>query len=207
MRHEDSSYRIAGVDEAGRGPWAGPVVAAAVILTPKSTAALRAAGVRDSKTLSKIKRQQCFDVIREQQEHGMLWIAIAQAEPMEIDAHNILGATLRTMTRAVRGLPITPDHALIDGNRMPYLPCPGETVVGGDSKILAIAAASIAAKVTRDRLMTELADMHPGYGWERNAGYGTPEHRQGLESLGVTVHHRRSFAPIREILQRTPTYR
>lgn len=199
--------RVAGVDEAGRGPWAGPVVAAAAILTPESTALLCAAGVDDSKALSKTKRQRCFEVIREQQDRGALWLAIAQADPAEIDEHNILGATLRAMTRAVTALPVAPDRALIDGNRMPDLPCPGATIVGGDAKILSIAAASIAAKVSRDRLMATLAEAHPGYGWERNAGYGTAEHRRALESRGVTIHHRRSFAPIREILERTPTSR
>ncbi len=199
---------VAGVDEAGRGPWAGPVVAAAAILSDESGAILRAAGVDDSKALSKTKRQRCFDIICEQQDRGTLSFALASADPAEIDEHNILGATMRAMTRAVTALPGTPNRVLIDGNRMPPdLPCPGETIVGGDAKILSIAAASILAKITRDRLMAALAELHPGYGWERNAGYGTAEHRQGLESLGVTIHHRRSFAPIREILERTPTSR
>lgn len=207
MPGPDIDAPIAGVDEAGRGPWAGPVVAAAAVLTPESSAVLRAAGVDDSKALSKLKRARCFDVIREQQDRGALWLAIAQADPAEIDTHNILAATLRAMTRAVTALPVAPARALIDGNRMPDLPCPGETIVGGDAKIMSIAAASIAAKVTRDGLMARLADAFPGYGWERNAGYGTAEHRRALESLGVTIHHRRSFAPIREILERTPTSR
>ncbi|MEP4379922.1 MAG: ribonuclease HII [Alphaproteobacteria bacterium] len=198
---------IAGVDEAGRGPWAGPVVVAAAILNPESSAALQRAGVNDSKALSKAARERCFAAIREEEERGTLWLSIARAEVPEIDAHNILRATLRAMTRAVTALPVTPVRALIDGNQMPELPCPGETVVRGDSRVLAIAAASIAAKVTRDRLMAALARDHPGYGWERNAGYGTAEHRGALESLGVTIHHRRSFAPIRELLERTPTSR
>tara|TARA_R110002110_G_scaffold376568_2_gene586824 strand:+ start:337391 stop:338014 length:624 start_codon:yes stop_codon:yes gene_type:complete len=207
MLEAGANELIAGVDEAGRGPWAGPVVAAAAILSAESTAALQQVGVNDSKALSKAARERCFEVICEEESRGTLWLAIAPAEVPEIDEHNILRATLRAMTRAVTGLAVAPARALIDGNQMPELPCPGETVVRGDSKILAIAAASIAAKVTRDRLMAALAQDHPGYGWERNAGYGTAEHRSALESLGVTIHHRRSFAPIRNLLERTPTSR
>ncbi len=207
MEETNKHELVAGVDEAGRGPWAGPVVAAAAILTPDSAACLRDAGVNDSKALSRAARERCFEVICAERDRGALWLSIARAEVAEIDEHNILAATLRAMGRAVRALPVAPDRALIDGNRMPDLPCPGETVVGGDAKILSIAAASIAAKVTRDRLMAELAEAHPGYGWERNAGYGTAEHRRALESRGVTPHHRRSFAPIRAILEDTPTSR
>lgn len=207
MREADSQELIAGIDEAGRGPWAGPVVAAAAILTPESSEALQRAGVNDSKALSKAARERCFEIIRAAEERGSLWLSIETAEVAEIDAHNILRATLRAMTRAVNALPVAPARALIDGNQLPELPCPGETVVRGDSKILAIATASIAAKVTRDRMMAALARDHPGYGWERNAGYGTAEHRRALESLGVTIHHRRSFAPIRNLLEDTPTSR
>ena len=207
MLEAGTNELIAGVDEAGRGPWAGPVVVAAAILSDKSSAALQRVGVNDSKALSKAARERCFEVIRDEESRGTLWLAIASAEVAEIDEHNILRATLRAMTRAVTALPVAPTRALIDGNQLPKLLCPGETVVRGDSKILSIAAASIAAKVTRDRLMAALARDHPGYGWERNAGYGTAEHRRALESLGVTIHHRRSFAPIREMLARTPTSR
>ena len=207
MLEADTTELIAGVDEAGRGPWAGPVVAAAAILSAESAATLQQAGVNDSKALSKAARERCFEVMCEEENRGTLWLAIARGEVPEIDEHNILRATLRAMTRAVTALPVAPARALIDGNQLPELPCPGETGVRGDSKILAIAAASIAAKVTRDRLMAALARDHPGYGWERNAGYGTAEHRSALESLGVTIHHRRSFAPIREMLSRTPTSR
>jgi ribonuclease HII len=207
MLEAGTNELIAGVDEAGRGPWAGPVVVAAAILSADSASALQRAGVNDSKALSKAARERCFDIIREEQTRGTLWLSIESAEVPEVDEHNILRATLRAMTRAVTALPVAPAHALIDGNQMPELPCPGETVVRGDSKILAIAAASIAAKVTRDRLMAALARDHPGYGWERNAGYGTAQHRSALESLGVTIHHRRSFAPIRKFLEDTPTSR
>ncbi|MGB0570555.1 MAG: ribonuclease HII [Alphaproteobacteria bacterium] len=207
MLDAGTNEMIAGVDEAGRGPWAGPVVAAAAILSPESSTALQRARVNDSKALSKAARERCFEIIRAEEDRGTLWLSIETAEVAEIDEHNILHATLRAMNRAVTALPVAPVRALIDGDQLPELPCPGETVVRGDSKFLAIAAASIAAKVTRDRMMTALARDHPGYGWERNAGYGTAEHRNALESLGVTIHHRRSFAPIRKLLEDTPTSR
>jgi ribonuclease HII len=120
----------------------------------------------------------------------------------EIDSVNILGATMLAMARSVSALGVTPDLALVDGNRKPELPCPVRCVVKGDRRSLSIAAASIVAKVSRDGIMAELAQAFPGYGWERNAGYGTPEHRAALERLGVTPHHRRSFAPIHKILRR-----
>lgn len=198
---------IAGVDEAGRGPWAGPVTAAAAVLTPDSAERLATAGVNDSKALTRKARERCFELILEEQAGGQLWLSIENAEVPEIDEHNILHATMRAMSRAVAALPITPDHVLIDGNRTPDLDCSCEAVIGGDGKVLSIATASIAAKVTRDRLMADLAEAHPGYGWERNAGYGTAEHRRGLESLGVTEHHRRSFAPIRKLLEAPTTSR
>ncbi len=196
--------RTAGVDEAGRGPWAGPVTAAAVILTPDSAARLREAGVADSKKLNRARRERCFDVICEASVRGELWYAVASAEVAEIDTLNILKASLTAMSRAVTGLPVLAEHALVDGNRLPDLACPAEAIVGGDGSVLSISAASILAKVSRDRVMTGLAAAHPGYGWERNAGYGTAEHRQALESLGVTPHHRRSFAPIRNLLEAHP---
>jgi ribonuclease HII len=198
---------VAGADEAGRGPWAGPVMAAAAILTPDAVAPLESAGVNDSKALTRAARERCFDVILDQQTRGHLWLVVEAGEVEEIDTHNILQATMRAMGRAVTALPVSPSHALIDGNRTPDLPCSSEAIIGGDGKILSIATASIAAKVTRDRLMARLAEAHPGYGWERNAGYGTAEHRRGLETLGVTKHHRRSFAPIRKLLEEPTTSR
>jgi ribonuclease HII len=200
--------RIAGIDEAGRGPWAGPVVAAAVMLLDEAGAtALRAAGVDDSKALTRKARERCFAAILEQRDAGNLALAVAPASVAEIDAHNILAATMCAMSRAVAALPVAPARALVDGNRTPDLPCPCECIVGGDAKVLSIAAASIAAKVTRDGTMAQLAARFPGYGWERNAGYGTAEHRRALESLGVTPHHRKSFAPVRQILKAAPTSR
>lgn len=198
---------VAGVDEAGRGPWAGPVMAAAAVLTPSSAQALRVAGVDDSKALTRKARERCFDVILNQQAQGNLWLAIEPADVAEIDTHNILNATMRAMSRAVAALPFAPRHALIDGNRIPDLACSAQAIIGGDAKVLSIATASIAAKVSRDHLMAQLAEAHPGYGWERNAGYGTAEHRRALGSLGVTKHHRRSFAPIRKLLEPTTTCR
>jgi ribonuclease HII len=198
---------VAGVDEAGRGPWAGPVMAAAAMLTHEAVTPLRTIGVNDSKTLTRAKRERCFEVILEQQALGNLWLAVEPAEVTEIDTHNILQATMRAMSRAIAALQVPPYHALIDGNRTPDLTCSSEAIIGGDGKVLSIATASIAAKVTRDLLMSKLAVAHPFYGWERNAGYGTAEHRRGLESYGVTKHHRRSFAPIRKFLDEPTTSR
>lgn len=182
---------IAGVDEVGRGPWAGPVVTAAVILLPNLPAGLQSQ-IQDSKALS----QKCREVIAEALP-AYAAIGIGAASVSEIDRLNILAATMLAMGRAVAALPVLPAAVLVDGNRLPTLPCPAETVVKGDARSLSIAAASIVAKVLRDRLMRRLATRYPAYGWERNAGYGTKLHQAGLLANGVTPHHRRSFAPIR----------
>ncbi len=182
---------VCGIDEAGRGPWAGPVVGAAVILDRDWSAA----GVDDSKRLSAVARHRLREEIKA---HAVIGVGIASVD--EIDHLNILEATMLAMRRAFDALPNRPGHALVDGNRLPQLPCPGLAVVRGDSRSLSIAAASIVAKVERDRIMKELATECPGYGWERNAGYGTREHRDGLARRGVTRHHRRTFAPIARIL-------
>jgi ribonuclease HII len=183
--------RIAGVDEAGRGPLAGPVVAAAVLLDPGAIPD----GLNDSKKLSAAKREKLFDEICASSHY-----AIALGAVEEIDRLNIHHATLQTMKRAVEALPFLPDHVLVDGKFTPALACPAEAVIGGDGRSLSIAAASILAKVARDRLMLDLDAAHPGYGWARNMGYGTAAHKSALEALGPTIHHRRSFAPIRKIL-------
>ena len=183
---------VAGLDEAGRGPWAGPVVAAAVILNGDTVPA----GIDDSKALAPARREALFAQLRE-----TAVIGVGTASVAEIDRLNILAATMLAMGRAVAALATAPAHALVDGNRLPALPCPATAVVGGDRRSLSIAAASIVAKVTRDRVMAGLAGEFPGYGWERNAGYGTPEHRAALARLGVTSHHRRSFAPIARLLE------
>jgi ribonuclease HII len=186
---------VCGVDEAGRGPLAGPVVAAAVILDMSNCPD----GLNDSKKLDAARREVLLCELERCAEIG---IGIASVE--EIDAINILQATMLAMTRAVVALPRAPHVALIDGNRSPKLACASRTVVGGDARALSISAASIAAKVTRDRLMHALSAAHPGYGFERHMGYGTPEHLDALSRLGATPAHRRSFAPIRNILSPAP---
>ena len=183
--------RVAGIDEAGRGPLAGPVVAAVAILDAARLPASLADRLDDSKKLTRAVREELFEPIYEYAEVG-----IGVAETGEIDRINILRATLLAMQRAVSALPAPPAFALIDGNIAPTLCCPTQTVVQGDGRCLSIAAASIVAKVTRDRLMAGLAEQHPGYGWEHNAGYATEEHLAAIERLGITLHHRRSFAPI-----------
>ena len=186
---------VAGIDEAGRGPWAGPVVAAAVVLNTETLPLELLDGLDDSKRLSRARRETLFETLPA---HAR--IGVGMADVTEIDRLNILQATLCAMARAVEELGIVPDHVLVDGNRAPTLSCTVDCIVKGDSKSLSIAAASIVAKVTRDRLMADLANTFPGYGWERNAGYGTAEHKAALERLGVTLQHRKSYAPILKIL-------
>jgi ribonuclease HII len=183
---------VAGIDEAGRGPWAGPVVAAAVVLHEGAIPD----GLRDSKALSAAQRELLFDLIMETAEVG-----IGIADVPRIDSDNILAATLWAMGSAVRNLGMQPGSALVDGNRPPKLDCPVQTIVKGDALSLSIAAASIIAKVTRDRMMSELAALHPDYGFDRHKGYGTPQHRAALERFGVTDCHRRSFRPVRALLE------
>lgn len=187
--------RIAGVDEVGRGPWAGPVVASAVILDLDRLPARLAEMIDDSKRLSPLSRNAIAGELP-----AYAAIGIGAASAAEIDAINILQASMLAMARAVAALPFAPELAIVDGNRLPDLPCPAQAVVGADGSHLAVAAASIMAKVLRDRLMTALAARRPGYGWERNVGYGTAEHHAALIRLGPTRHHRRSFRPIRELM-------
>lgn len=183
---------IAGIDEAGRGPWAGPVVAAAVILNKANIPP----GIHDSKKLTPAKREAVHSCIMETAQVG---IGVATAE--EIDSMNILQATFLAMQRAFSQLSAAPHMILVDGNRLPALPCPARAIIGGDARCPSIAAASIVAKVTRDRMMAELAREYPHYGWERNAGYGTKCHQEALARYGVTPHHRRSYKPIRTLLE------
>ena len=185
---------IAGVDEAGRGPWAGPVVAGAAILDPARLPEALLRGLDDSKKLSHARREELYALLCG---CDAAVIGVGQADVNEIDGLNILNATFRAMERAVAALGRKVTMALVDGNRAPKLTCDVQTIVKGDGKSLSIAAASVIAKVTRDRLMTALAATHPGYGWDSNMGYGTAAHQEGLARLGVTEHHRRSFAPIR----------
>ena len=184
--------RVAGVDEVGRGPLAGPVLAAAVVF-PRGVPPDLARLLNDSKTLSKRQRNAAQMALRRP---GAAEIGIGAASVAEILRLNILGASLLAMRRAVLRLPEAPDLALVDGNRAPDLPCAVRCVVGGDGISLSIAAASIVAKVLRDRLMAQLGARYPGYGWEHNAGYPTALHRASLLTLGATSHHRAAFGPV-----------
>lgn len=183
---------IAGVDEAGRGPLAGPVYAACVILDPVRPIE----GLADSKALTARRREHLAGVIRER---ALAW-AVAEATVEEIDRLNILHATMLAMQRAVTSLAVPPDEVLVDGNRCPALPMPSRAVVQGDATVAAISAASILAKTARDAVMVTLDRQHPEYGFSRHKGYPTPLHVAALRAFGPTVHHRRSFAPVREAL-------
>lgn len=185
-------HLLAGVDEVGRGPLAGDVVAAAVILDP----ARPIAGLADSKKLSEKKREQLFELIQDR----ALACCVARANVAEIDQLNILHASLLAMRRAVEGLSVQPEHVLVDGNRLPDWSYSAEAVVKGDNRVAAIAAASIIAKVTRDREMLELDHQYPGYGLALHKGYPTAQHLQALQELGPSSIHRRSFAPVRALI-------
>jgi ribonuclease HII len=188
----EQGLQVAGVDEVGRGPLAGPVVAAAVIMLPESVPE----GLADSKRLSAKKRGFLAPIIRQS-----CLVGIGQASVEEIDQINILQASLLAMCRAVEALPIRPNHVLVDGNRIPKgLPCPATPLVKGDARCASIAAASIVAKTWRDNVMKEIAQQFPDYGWDTNAGYPTKSHKLALRNLGVTPHHRRSFKPVRDML-------
>lgn len=185
--HQLGSKPIAGVDEAGRGPWAGPVVAAAVILNPDRIPN----NIDDSKVLDEDSRAYLYKRIMK-----VAIVAVGIADVDRIDRDNILGATLWAMAEAVGKLSAAPKLVLVDGNKAPRLPMSTRTIVKGDAKCLSIAAASIVAKVTRDRLMMDLARDYPGYGFERHKGYGTPEHQAAITKLGISTLHRRSFKPV-----------
>lgn len=183
---------VAGCDEAGRGPLAGPVVAAAVVLDPNKIPR----GIDDSKRLDAAERERLFEKIC-----AGASFAVAVAPPWRIDRDNILRASLWALARAVKALPVAPEHVFVDGRDRIDVPCACEAVIGGDGIVVSIAAASIVAKVARDRLMTRLASEHPGYGFESHMGYSVPQHFEALHRLGPTPHHRRSFAPVAELLQ------
>ena len=190
----DSPGLVAGVDEAGRGPLAGPVVAAAVILDDMAPIK----GLADSKKLTERQRERLYDEIRAK----ALCCSVAQASVTEIDSLNILQATMLAMRRAVQGLRLKPVKVLVDGNRLPSLDVMAEAVVGGDALVPAISAASILAKVTRDRLLMELHERHPDYGFDRHKGYGTAQHLEALRRLGPLPEHRRTFSPVAQCLGR-----
>jgi ribonuclease HII len=198
MQAHDAA-RVCGIDEVGRGPWAGPVVAVAVVLDIAKIPRRLQRQLDDSKALKREAREDIDARLRDLFGHAV-WAGFGEASVDEIDSINILQASLRAMRRAYDALPVAPGAALVDGNKLPDLPCPGRAVIGGDALCLSIAAASILAKVARDKQMAELCEAHPGYGWRTNAGYGTAEHQAGLAKLGVTPHHRRSFAPIAKLL-------
>lgn len=190
--HAKGFLRIAGVDEVGRGPLCGPVTAAAVVLDPNNIPD----GLNDSKKLSAKKREALYDHIFETAD-----VCIAHATVEEINELNILRASHLAMERAVAGLATPPDHLLIDGNMVPRgISISNETIIKGDARSVSISAASIVAKICRDRIMVDLAQQFPGYGWETNAGYPSKSHKDALVKLGVTPHHRRSFKPVHNIL-------
>jgi ribonuclease HII len=180
-------WPVAGCDEAGRGPLAGPVVAAAVVLDPKRMPK----GLDDSKKLTAEKREALFEQIC-----ATASFAVAYASPARIERDNILRASLWALARAVQALPVAPQHVFVDGRDKIITPCDCDAVIGGDALVMSIAAASIIAKVARDRLMCRLAEECPGYGFDNHKGYGVPEHLAALDRLGPTKHHRRLFAPV-----------
>ncbi len=185
--------RVCGVDEVGRGPLAGAVVAAAVIIDPQRPVE----GFDDSKKLTPKRREQLCEIIKRR---ALAW-SLGRAEVEEIDRINILQASLLAMRRAVLALDVPPDHALVDGNKLPQLPCSAEAVVGGDATVACISAASIIAKVSRDREMQQLDETYPGYGLARHKGYPTQAHMQALERLGPCAIHRRSFKPVQRLIK------
>ena len=192
-RHESlGPAPVCGIDEVGRGPLAGPVVAAAVILDPGAIPD----GLDDSKRLTALRRDELAAEL-----NRVAVVAVGMASVAEIEAMNILQASFLAMRRAVAGLARRPAVALVDGHMPPPgLPCPCRPIIGGDGLALSIAAASIVAKVARDRMMVALSQQFPGYGWETNMGYGTAEHLEGLRCLGVSPHHRRSFGPVHKMV-------
>lgn len=196
-----TGVRVCGVDEVGRGPLAGPVVAAALICDFHALPRVLRMAVADSKVLSHSERLEIAAMLEEQAALGHVEMTIGHASVPEIDTWNILRASHLAMARAVERLKAAPQHVLVDGNQIPAMPCPAQCVIGGDGSVFSIAAASIVAKVGRDRLMDELALRHSGYGWERNRGYGTAEHRAALARLGPCEQHRRSFRPVQEALK------
>jgi ribonuclease HII len=193
---------VAGLDEAGRGPWVGPVVAGCAVFLSRDVDARLLSDLNDSKKLSKKKREMLFDLLQKEAEKGTMLLGIGEASAEEIDRLNILQASFLAMKRALAKIKIKPMVALIDGNREPKdFAVPVKSVIKGDAKSYSISAASILAKVYRDRLMEKMAEEYPHYGFEKNAGYGTKDHIAGLQQYGVTPQHRRSYAPIKAFLK------
>ncbi len=194
---------VAGVDEAGRGPWVGPVAAGAVVFLNHNINPYLLSHLNDSKKLTAKRREELFEIIKTEAEQGNLCYGIGEASAREIDEINILEASFLAMRRAVEKLKIKPNMALIDGNRLPKnFVCKTRCIIKGDALSLSISAASVMAKVYRDRLMKDMALKYPGYGFENNAGYGTKEHIEGLKKYGITPEHRKSYKPIKEIISK-----
>lgn len=202
LENKYSGVPVVGIDEAGRGPWAGPVVAGAVIIQDQNLDKFLLTTLNDSKKLTPKKREMLYDKLFEAQSEGKLKIGIGQASAEEIDEYNILQATFMAMNRAVADLELKPEFALVDGNQVPKgLCCSCQTVVKGDAKCYSISAASIIAKVYRDRLMVDLAQKYPYYAFEKNAGYGTAAHISGLKEHGIVKGvHRLSYKPIKKFV-------
>ena len=186
---------VCGLDEVGRGPLAGPVVAACVYIPEDAYALPFIPGIKDSKKLSHKKLNELYLLIT----RHCQW-AVAEKSPQEIDEVNILQAALAAMAESLGQIDMTFSHALVDGNKLPELPCPATPVVKGDSKSTSIAAASIVAKVTRDRMMRKLHEAHPHYGWDTNVGYPSKAHLEGIDAHGITEHHRKSFGPVKNFI-------
>lgn len=194
--------QVAGVDEAGRGPWIGPVVAGCAVFLTKNVNPYLLENLNDSKKISKTKRQKLYDALLEEQQKGTMLLGIGLATAQEIDELNILNATFLAMKRAIENSTSTPTEVLVDGNREPKnFNLKTRAIIKGDAKSYSISAASILAKVYRDNLMEEMAKKYPGYGFEKNAGYGTKAHIEGLKTLGITPEHRKSYAPIKEFIK------
>lgn len=193
---------VVGIDEAGRGPWAGPVVAGAVVFLNRNENKELLLNLNDSKKLSAKKRDKLYSLLKEEQAKGNISIGIGEATSQEIDDLNILQATFLAMKRAYQNLDVKPKHALIDGNQIPKnFPCSAQCIVKGDALSMSISAASIVAKVYRDHLMQNLAEEYPFYGFEKNAGYGTKLHIDGLKKCGICPEHRKSYKPIQNFLK------
>ena len=193
---------VAGVDEAGRGPWVGPVVAGCAVFLNRNVDACLLDNLNDSKKLSKKKREMLYDLLMQEKERGNMLLGIGEASAQEIDEINILNASFLAMKRAIEAAGAKPEMVLVDGNREPKnFGFRVQAVVKGDAKSYSVSAASILAKVYRDRLLEEMAQKYPGYGFEKNAGYGTKAHIEGLKQFGVTPEHRKSYAPIKEFLK------
>lgn len=202
LLEDDVNGMAAGVDEAGRGPWVGPVVAGCAVFLSRNVDERLLQNLNDSKKLSKKKREMLYELLQEEQKKGTMLLGIGEASAQEIDEINILNASFLAMKRAITAAGATPSLVLVDGNREPKnFGFKTKAVVKGDAKSYSISAASILAKVYRDRLLEEMAKKYPGYGFEKNAGYGTKAHIEGLKQFGVTPEHRKSYAPIKEFLK------